>query len=208
LIELAIHPEKQEKLRQELASFASRDPTYDELTNTLPYLDSVMREVLRTHPPVPTISRVAGVDEVIPLSVPITSESGEILESIPVPKGSTVVIPVRAINRSTAVWGENAKEFVPERWMESEKGLTAGAKQIQGYHHLLTFSDGPRICLGRGFAIAEFKSVLSVLVRNFAFELVDGPRTDIENVMTILPRPRVKGQSGYAVPMRVRRLEG
>ncbi len=103
----------------------------------------------------------AGVDEVIPLSAPIISESGETLESIPVAKGTTVVIPIRAINRSTAIWGENAKEFVPERWMESENGLTAGAKQIQGYHHLLTFSDGPRICpricLGRGFAVAEFK---------------------------------------------------
>ncbi len=97
------------------------------------------------------------MDEVIPLGAPIISESGETLESIPVPKGTTVVIPIRAINRSTAIWGENAKEFVPERWMESEKGLTPGAKQIQGYHHLLTFSDGPRICLGRGFAVAEFK---------------------------------------------------
>ncbi len=104
------------------------------------------------------------MDEVIPLSAPITSESGARLDSVPVPKGTTVVIPIRAINRSTAIWGENAKEFVPERWMESENGLTPGAKQIQGYHHLLTFSDGPRICLGRGFAVAEFKVPCSQVV--------------------------------------------
>jgi len=208
LIELALHPEKQERLRDELAPFVTRDPTYDELTNSLPYLDSIFREILRMHPPVPALSRVAGVDEVIPLSAPVTLESGETLDSIPVPKGTTVVIPIRAINRSKTIWGEDAKEFVPERWLESEKGLTPNAKQIQGYHHLMTFSDGPRICLGRGFAIAEFKSVLSVLIRNFSFEMVRGSKTDIENVMTILPRPRVKGESGYAMPMRVRRLEG
>ncbi|KLO13823.1 cytochrome P450 [Schizopora paradoxa] len=208
LIELALHPDKQERLRAELAPFTSKDPTYDQLTNSLPYLDSILREVLRTHPPVPALARVAGVDEVVPLSAPITSESGQLLDSVPVPKGSIVVIPIRAINRSTEIWGDNAKEFVPERWLEAENGLTPGAKQIQGYHHLLTFSDGPRICLGRGFAVSEFKSVLSVLIRNFSFEMVDGPKTGIENVMTILPRPRVKGQSGYAMPMRVRRLEG
>ncbi|KLO13810.1 cytochrome P450 [Schizopora paradoxa] len=208
LIELSRNPEKQERLREELARFTSKDPTYDELINSLPYLDSVMREVLRVHPPVPTVMREAGVDELMPLSTPITTETGELIDSLPVPKGTTVVIPLRAINRSKAVWGENAKDYVPERWMESEKGLTPGAKQIQGYHHLLTFSDGPRICLGRGFAVAEFKSVLSVLIRNFSFELVNGPKTEIEHVMTILPRPRMKGESGYAMPMRVRRLEG
>ena len=61
LIELSRQPAKQEKLREELSRFASRDPTYDELTNSLPYLDSVMREVLRLHPPVPNISREVSI---------------------------------------------------------------------------------------------------------------------------------------------------
>ena len=65
------------------------------------------------------------------------------------------------MNRSTNIWGPDAKEFRPERWLE-EGGIHGNADSIQGYHHLLTFSDGPRICLGRSFALAEFKVCNSV----------------------------------------------
>ena len=58
------------------------------------------------------------------------------------------------MNRSEAFWGPNAKEFVPERWLEDEQTL---AKEIPGPRHILTFVDGPRLCLGRSFALAEFK---------------------------------------------------
>lgn len=50
-MELALHPEKQDKLRAELAEFSNRDPTYEEFTNGLPYLNGVVREILRLHPP-------------------------------------------------------------------------------------------------------------------------------------------------------------
>lgn len=58
------------------------------------------------------------------------------------------------MNRSEAFWGPNAKEFEPERWLVDSD---IPAKEISGHRHLLTFSDGPRLCLGRGFALAEFK---------------------------------------------------
>ena len=61
------------------------------------------------------------------------------------------------MNRSTSFWGPNAKEFKPERWLDDESGVPEKAKEVQGYHHLLTFVDGPRTCLGKGFALAEFK---------------------------------------------------
>ena len=67
------------------------------------------------------------------------------------------MVPIRALNRSEAIWGPNAKDFKPERWLDDESGLTPRAKEFQGYHHLLSFIDGPRICLGRVFAVAEFK---------------------------------------------------
>lgn len=76
---------------------------------------------------------------------------------INIARGAAVAIPIRGVNRSTSIWGPDAKEFVPERWLEDEKGLTTKAKEVQGYHHLLSFVDGPRTCLGRAFAIAEFK---------------------------------------------------
>ena len=51
------------------------------------------------------------------------------------------------------------------------------------------------------------QSVLSVLIRNYAFNLRDGPETKLDLVTSILPRPKVVGEEGYAMPMRVRRVE-
>ena len=58
LIELSLHPEKQDKLRKELSEFANTDPTYDQLMNNLPFLDAVAREIIRLHPPVEQTNRV------------------------------------------------------------------------------------------------------------------------------------------------------
>lgn len=57
LIELAKKPEKQAKLREELAQFGATDPTWDQLVSALPYLDSVVLEILRLHPPVGETTR-------------------------------------------------------------------------------------------------------------------------------------------------------
>jgi hypothetical protein len=54
------------------------------------------------------------------------------------------------------------------------------------------------------FALTEFKVVLSVLLRNFAFEFPRGPDTAIERRMGLLPRPGVEGEAGYDVPLRIR----
>lgn len=93
----------------------------------------------------------------MPLTTPITTATGEKVSSIHVPKGTPVVVPIQAMGCSKAIWGPDAKEFKPERWLNNREGLTAKAKEIQGYHHILTFVDGPRICLGRVFAFTEMK---------------------------------------------------
>ena len=79
------------------------------------------------------------------------------VDGITVGTGVPLTIPTRAINRSEAVWGPDAKKFRPERWLDNEAGLTPRAKEMPGYHHLVSFIDGPRICIGRLFAAAEFK---------------------------------------------------
>ncbi|KAF8128180.1 cytochrome P450 [Boletus edulis] len=205
LIELSKNPDIQTKLRAELLEFGA-DPTYDQLLNGLPYLDAVVHETLRMHAPFSGFTRMAAVDDVIPLSKPVRTQSGKFVDHISVTKGTYLSVSVPSINRSTALWGPDAKEFNPERWIR-EDGIPAAAKEIQGHRHLLTFLDGPRTCLGKGFAVTEFKIVLSVLVKHFVFELRDGPETVIEIVNGILPRPKVAGELGTAVPLRVRRFE-
>ncbi|EJD00151.1 cytochrome P450 [Fomitiporia mediterranea MF3/22] len=209
LIELAKHHEVQDRLRQELSEFSSSDPSYDQLTDSLSYLNAVMLETLRLHSPAEATQRVAACDDIIPLGTPITSPSGEQINEIAVSKGSTVLVPITVVNHSEAIWGPDAKEFKPERWLSNSEdvSLPSKVKEIQGYHHLLSFADGPRMCIGRAFAVAEFKAVLSVLVRNYIFSMRDGPETKIEMVATILPRPKVAGEKGYAVPLRVKRVE-
>ncbi|KAJ7688275.1 cytochrome P450 [Mycena rosella] len=196
----------QDELRKELAQFGSGDPTWDQLVSELPFLDAVVLEVLRVHPPIPETLREAIQDDIIPLGTPVVTPSGEVISSIAVAKGSAVLAPIRCINRSEALWGPDAKEFKPERWVEVKKEMKLPAKELQGHHHLLTFHDGPRTCLGKSFALAA-SAALSVLVRNFVFEFPDGPETQLETHMAIVPRPKVVGQTGAKVPLRVRRAE-
>ncbi|KAM6495403.1 Cytochrome P450 [Amanita muscaria] len=207
LVELARHPEKQEKLRRELLQFSRSDPTWDQVVTgtACPYLDAVVNEALRLHPPVQTLQRIADKDDVVPLSSPIKTSSGKMVDSIFIPKGTTVTTPFVYINRSEAFWGPNAKQFVPERWLEENP---YPSKDFSGYRHLYTFSDGPRICLGRMFALAESKAVLSVLIRNFTFELPSGPDTPIGIHKGVLPRPKLADEAGCVLRMRVRQATG
>ncbi|KAG1839466.1 cytochrome P450 [Suillus tomentosus] len=205
LIELSRHPDIQTRLREELLAFGP-DPTYDQLKANLPYLDAIVHEILRLHPPVPEFVRLAAADDVIPLSTPVRTVSGNMTDNISIAKGTLITISAAAINRSSAIWGPHAKEFKPDRWL-TEDGIGGKAKEVQGHRHLLTFVDGPRTCLGKDFAIMEFKTVLSVLVKNFVFEMRDGPNTPVEVVTGILPRPRVVGEGGIGVPLRVSRYE-
>ncbi|KAM6495399.1 Cytochrome P450 [Amanita muscaria] len=207
LVELARHPEKQEKLRRELLQFSGSDPTWDQIVTgtACPYLDAVVHESLRLHPPIRALQRMADKDDVVPLGSPIKTSSGEMIDSIFIPKGTTVTTPFVYINRSEAFWGPNAKQFVPERWLEENP---YPSKDFSGHRHLYTFSDGPRICLGRMFALAEFKAVLSVLIRNFTFELPSGPDTAIVLQKGILPRPKLADEAGCVLRMRVRQVRG
>lgn len=189
----------QTKLRNEL-TYHGIDPTYDQLTNGLPYLDAVVHEILRIHPPIVEFTRVvcprllspppllpdnhlssislsdvfaaplmtddhttlpqAIEDDVIPISEPVRTKSGELVDSLTIAKGTLVAISMESMNRSAAVWGDDAKVFRPSRWLEDangQNGIPAKAKEIQGHRHLLTFVDGPRTCLGKNFALAELK---------------------------------------------------
>lgn len=67
----------QTKLREELFTVDTDTPTVNQL-NALPYLEMVVRESLRVHPPVPSTGRVAMKDDILPLRQPVTDRNGKV----------------------------------------------------------------------------------------------------------------------------------
>lgn len=58
-----------------------------------------LKEGLRFHPPLPQFSRIALQDDILPLSKPILTESGEMINEVLVPKGTEIVVSIAAYNR-------------------------------------------------------------------------------------------------------------
>ena len=58
------------------------------------------------------------VDTVIPLSEPVRCTDGTVLTEVPVSKGTTIFLNLRACNTNKALWGEDAWEWKPERWLQ------------------------------------------------------------------------------------------
>jgi cytochrome P450 len=74
-------PEVQSKLRKELFSIETETPSMDDLV-ALPYLDSVVRETMRVHAPVPNTVRMAMKDDLLPLEKPFTDKHGVVHDGI------------------------------------------------------------------------------------------------------------------------------
>ena len=142
--ELGQHPEMYAKLRQHiLEDFgdASSDLSHLSFTKlkSCRYLQHVILETLRLHPPVPFNNRQALRDTTIPIG-------GGPLHDKPVAigKGQIVTFSVYALHRRKDLWGEDANDFKPDRWDGRKIGWD-----------FLPFSGGPRICLGREYICSE-----------------------------------------------------
>ncbi|KAI0357855.1 cytochrome P450 [Trametes cingulata] len=195
-------PDVQKKLREELLTVETDTPTMDELM-ALPYLDMVVRESLRLYAPVPSTMRVATKDDIIPLDTPFVDRDGKVQDHVKIAAGNQVVIPILTLNRSKALWGEDAHEFRPERWENPPEAISS----IPGvWGHLMTFLGGPRACIGYRFSIVEMKALIFTLVRAFEFELAVPP-SEIKRAAGIVQRPMLRSQLelGNQMPLLVRR---
>jgi len=157
----------QTKLRQEISDLSTDNPTMDDL-NGLPYLDAFVRETLRLYPAVPNVIRAAKKDDCIPLTKPFTDTKGIVHHEICVRKGQRIMIPIFLINQDKSIWGEDSKEFKPERWANIPDAVAS----VPGvWANMLTFIGGPRACIGYRFSLVETKALLFTLVRAFEFDL-------------------------------------
>ncbi|OJT08227.1 Cytochrome P450 94A1 [Trametes pubescens] len=113
---LSEHPDAQEKVRREILEAGDGYIAYEKL-HSLPYLDAICKETLRMYPPTPIVLREAFRDTILPLSQPMRGSDGSVIDQIPIPKGTNVLVGVRACNRNKAIWGDDAEEWKPERWL-------------------------------------------------------------------------------------------
>ncbi|KAJ7284064.1 cytochrome P450 [Mycena rebaudengoi] len=193
----------QTRLRDELLSVSTESPTMDDL-NALPYLDCVVRETLRLHAPVPRTNRVAMQDDVVSLNTPFMDVNGTLHETLRIPKGQAITIPILAVNRDPAIWGPDAHQFIPERW----ESMAQTSNTIPGvWGQMLTFLGGPRNCIGYRFSLVQMKALLFTLVRAFEFELAV-PAGDIGDkcMSNIVQRPVVKSEpdAGSQMPLLIK----
>lgn len=66
-------------------------------------------------------------DIVMPLGEPIKGVDGSMITEMPLPKGTSVVIGIRACNRNKSIWGEDALEWKPDRWLRPLPETVASA---------------------------------------------------------------------------------
>ncbi|KAI2615518.1 cytochrome P450 [Hypoxylon sp. NC1633] len=154
---LATKHDIQEKLRAEV-NVLPPNPSYTEL-DKLPYLENFCKETLRVYSPATTYHREANIDLVI--------------EGVRIPKKTLVDLCPSVTLLNPAIWGDDVDEFDPTRWDR----LTG--EQLSPYA-FSPFSNGPRICIGRQFALFEIKTILAEIVRNYRFVSVDQDFT-VEN---------------------------
>lgn len=145
---LALHPDVQDKLRNELkeAHENNDELSHDQLLS-LPFLEAVCRETLRLYAPVPGVMRTTRRDVILPLSAAIQDVNGRKVHQIFVPENTNVFLHIHNLNRDPSIWGLDAVEWKPERWLAPLPQSVADAN-VQGiYANTMTFTGGA--CLHR-----------------------------------------------------------
>ncbi|KJA23712.1 hypothetical protein HYPSUDRAFT_39547 [Hypholoma sublateritium FD-334 SS-4] len=185
---LSQHREWQDRLRREVkeADNAANTSGVDSIEyDRLPFLNAIIKEVLRFYPAGSFTEREAACDTTIPLSTPIISLSGKSLTNLSVNKGRRMIISMTAYNRLPSIWGHDANELNPLRWLDGREIESGGT--IGPYANLSNFIGGPRTCLGWRFAILEIQVIVAELMRNFAFSLPPGVTICPASAITVVP---------------------
>lgn len=117
--------------------------------NESKFIDHLIKESLRLHPPVPLIARK---------TLKELNVKGNII-----PSGTEIIISTLGAHTNPDYW-DNPLDFNPDRWDNLK---------INPYIYM-PFLSGPRSCLGKSFALTELKLALNSLLTEFNFELPEG----------------------------------
>jgi len=123
------NPEAQRKAQAEIDKVVGMSRLVDfEDRDGLPYLDAMVKEVLRWHP-------------VLPIGIPHYSTEDDIVGKYFIPKGTIVIGNTWYLSHNESVFGPDTDKFIPERFLNPEVKYPT-----------MAFGYGRRICPGRYFA--------------------------------------------------------
>jgi cytochrome P450 len=132
----------------------SKAPIYDEVKDMV-YTHASLCESMRLYPPVPSDTKEALNDDVLP-------------DGTMVKKGMRVTYMPYAMGRSETLWGSDWAEFKPERWLENDEAENSQWKFMgRDAYTYPVFQAGPRICLGKEMAFLQMKRVLAGFLPQF-----------------------------------------
>lgn len=192
---LTLHPRVETKLRTELLEKLPKlavSPTYvpsmDEV-QSLVYLEATIRELLRLQTPVPFTMRECVHDTVFS-------------DGTFVPKGTNVGMCHFGAARRPEVWGPDAAEFKPERFIDVKTGKLLNTPSAK----FNAFSGGQRVCVGKALAMLKMKLVIATLVGRFHFVEVPGQNVQyamgitigMKNSLMMNVQPVTRGAPGVA----------
>ncbi|KKY27769.1 putative cytochrome p450 [Diplodia seriata] len=168
--------EAMEKLERELREHVvdpDQMPPLGDLEK-LPYLVACMKESLRVAMAVP-----GRLPRLVPADGPPLVIDGKVI-----PPGAIIGCSAYSVHFDESVWGPDARQFRPERW------LTDDAKRLANY--LVTFSKGSRQCIGINLAEAELLATFAHVFRKFDMELVTKSLTPRDVFATVLAEGGIK----------------
>ncbi|CAF2091801.1 unnamed protein product [Brassica napus] len=128
--------------------------------NKLVYLHAALSESMRLYPPIPFERKSPIKPDVLP--------SGHKVKS-----NINIMIFIYAMGRMKDVWGEDAAEFKPERWISETGGL-----RHEPSYKFLSFNAGPRTCLGKNLAMDLIKTVIVEILQAYEINVVSGQKIE------------------------------
>ncbi|KAI9161327.1 hypothetical protein LWI28_016372 [Acer negundo] len=165
MAELINRPEIFKKLREEINSVVGSNQLVKESdVPNLPYLQAVLKETLRLHPPGPMLRRTATVDSKI--------------NGYDIKAGTKMFVNCYAIMRDPNVW-KDPEKFMPERFLDCCDRVMDFKGQDFGY---LPFGSGRRACFGAPHAAYVIHATVAALVQCFDWKLEDGDKAGIDIV--------------------------
>ncbi|XP_002979636.2 cytochrome P450 78A4 [Selaginella moellendorffii] len=167
LAELVLHPEIQSKLREEIASVVGgKSEVAESDLHKMVYLQAVVKETLRMHPPGPLLSWAR-------LAIHDVTLAGH-----HVPAGTTAMVNMWSITHDSSIWTEPEK-FSPERFLEQDVDVKGTDLR------LAPFGAGRRVCPGRALGLATVLLWTARLVHKFEFQVDPAHPVDLTEVLKL-----------------------